>query len=211
MTREHVAFLIGGLVFGVLIGFGSYHAVHTLPSLDQAVVENPTAPSPAGPRAPTQQGGPNAAGGAPMVARINELKRMLQNEPENHRVMLALANIYYDAAMWDQASGFYERVIELEPGPDTLTDLGVCYRGLRQFDKALDAFTRANEMQPAHWQSLYNTVIVAVYDVQRFDLAQQALQSMQAIEPRPAGLDAGRLQQLKELIDSRAAAAEKPS
>ena len=134
---------------------------------------------------------------------------MLQNEPENHRVMLALANIYYDAAMWDQAAGYYERVIE--PGPDTLTDLGVCYRGLRQFDRALDAFSRANEMEPAHWQSLYNTVIVAIYDVQRFDVAQQALQSMQSIEPRPAGLDSGRLQQLRELIDTRAAAAEDPS
>jgi tetratricopeptide (TPR) repeat protein len=211
MKREQFAFLVGGLVFGILIGFGSYHAIHTTPSLDSTQTTQTGAPEPRGPRAPTQTGGPGGNAGAPMVARINEMKRILQDRPDDDAVLLALGNAYYDAAMWDQAVGYYERVVELKPGPDVLTDLGVCYRGLRDFDKALETFARANEMEPRHWQSLYNTVIVAVMDVGRVDVARQALDAMQAIEPRPAELDQGRIDQLGELIERAADAGNEPS
>ena len=206
MKREQFAFLVGGLAFGILIGFGSYHAIHTSPALDGSEMAAPEATTPRGPRAPTQTGGPNSGGGAPMVAEINKLKRRLQNEPKNGALLLTLGNMYYDAAMWDQAAGYYERVVELEPGADVLTDLGVCYRGLRDYDKALAAFSRANELEPTHWQSLYNTVIVAVMDVGRFEVAREALESMQTIEPRPRELDPSKLEQLRELIEHAATA-----
>ncbi len=207
MKREHLAFLIGGLTFGILIGFGSYHAIHTLPSLDVPAASGET-PTPRGPMAPTQVGGPNAGGAAPMVARVNQLKRMLQDKPNDPQVLLALANIYYDAAMWEQAAGYYERVAEIEPDPDVLTDLGVCYRGLRQFNLALERFARAFEMDARHWQSLYNTVVVAGFDVGNIEAARQALASIEAMSPRPAELQPERLEQLRELLDRAAAAAE---
>jgi len=210
MKREQFAFLIGGLAFGILIGLGSYHAVHTSPVLDASATGMAQVPSPAGPQSPTQMGGPNAEGGAPMVARVNQLKRMLQDDPENHEVLLSLGNAYYDAAMWDQAAGYYVRVAEIEPNADLLTDLGVCYRGMREFDKALAEFARATEVDPAHWQALYNTVIVAVMDVGRYDVAREALQSMQALDPRPTELDPDRMRQLRELIE-HAATAEPPA
>jgi len=203
MTREQFAFLVGGLVFGILIGFGSYHAIHTSPALaGPAMAASMPAPSAAAPGPD-----PNADGGAPMVKKINELKRMLQDDPDNDMVLRALGNAYYDAAMWDQARGYYERVAELKPSADLLTDLGVCYRGLKNYDKALESFARASELDPTHWQSLYNTVIVAVMDVGRFDVARDALAAMQAIEPRPAELDPDRLEQLRGLIEHAASAA----
>ena len=208
MKRDQFLFLIGGLAFGILIGLGSYHAVHTTPALD------PTVPDQAGartPRAPAQTGNPNAAGGAPMVARVNQLKGMLQENPEDVRILRALGDMHYEAAMWQQAAGYYERAAEIEPNPDVLTDLGVCYRGLREFDRALEAFARAQELDPRHWQSLYNTVIVAAHDVGRFDLAERALAAMAAIDPPPPGLDAARLEQLRESVAALAQAAGRPS
>ncbi len=202
MTREHVMFLFGGLAFGILIGFGSYHAIHTAPSLTQAAIGGGAVPAPQGPPAPTQLG-PNAEGGAPMVATVNRLKRMLQESPNDVPVLLKLANLYHDAAMWEPAAGYYARVVELEPpNADTLTDLGVCYRGLRRFDEALAAFERAHNLDPAHWQSLYNTVVVAGFDVNRLELAQEALDAMESIDPRPSELDAARLQRLREMLQS---------
>ncbi len=205
MTREHVMFLFGGLAFGILIGFGSYHAIHTAPSLAQAPIGGGAVPAPQGPPAPTQLG-PNAEGGAPMVATVNRLKRMLQESPNDDQVLLKLANLYYDAAMWEQAAGYYERAVELAPpSADLLTDLGVCYRGLRRFDDALATFERASNLDPAHWQSLYNTVVVAGFDVNRLELALGALDAMESIDPRPSELDAGRLQHLREMLQSSAA------
>ncbi len=207
MTREHLMFLFGGLAFGILIGFGSYHAIHTAPSLAQAPIVGGAVPAPQGPPAPTQLGGPNAQGGAPMVATVNRLKRMLQASPDDDQVLLKLANLYHDAAMWEPAAGYYERVVELQPpSADTLTDLGVCYRGLRQFDQALAAFERAHNLDAAHWQSLYNTVVVAGFDVNRLDLASEALETMESIDPRPAELGRGRLERLREMLQSVAAA-----
>ncbi len=162
-------------------------------------------PAPQGPPAPTQLG-PNAEGGAPMVATVNRLKRMLQESPNDDQVLLKLANLYHDAAMWEQAAGYYERAVELAPpSADLLTDLGVCYRGLRRFDDALATFERANNLDPAHWKSLYNTVVVAGFDVNRLDLALGALDRMESIDPRPSELDAGRLKRLRELVQSAAA------
>ncbi len=140
-----------------------------------------------------------------MMARVNELKRMLQESPKNDQVLLQLANLYYDAAMWEQAAGYYERAVELAPpSADLLTDLGVCYRGLRRFDDALATFERASNLDPAHWQSLYNTVVVAGFDVNRLELALGALDAMESIDPRPSELEAGQLQRLREMLKSAA-------
>jgi tetratricopeptide (TPR) repeat protein len=213
MSREQMAFLFGGLAFGILIGFGSYHVVHTMPRLDEPPPAAAEIPGPRGPQAPTQLG-PNAEGGAPMVARINELKRRLQESPEDGAVLLELANIYYDAAMWDRAADYYERAVAaVGEEPDALTDLGVCYRGMGRFDEAIGMFDRANAADPKHWQSLYNKIVVAVFDLDRVDLAVEALESMEAIDPRPAELAQGRLEQLRQILEraGREGAAGEPS
>jgi tetratricopeptide (TPR) repeat protein len=204
MKRDQFLFLIGGLAFGILIGLGSYHAIHSTPALDPTLPSESAAQTP---RAPAQTDDPNAGGGAPMVERVNQLKRMLQENPNNVQVLRALADMHYDAAMWQQAAGYYERAAELEPNADVLTDLGVCYRGLREFDRALEAFARAHELDPGHWQSLYNTVIVAAHDIGRFDLAEQALATMAAIDPPPPDLDQTLLDRLRESVAALAQAA----
>jgi hypothetical protein len=196
MKRDHFLFLAAGLVFGILVGFGAYHAVYTTPSLDPARPGDATTPPP---RAPAPMGGSPA--GAPMGLRIEQLKRALEQDPDDDRALLALANLHYDAAMWQQAAAYYERVVELAPNADVLTDLGVCYRELRAFDRALEAFARAQELDSGHWQSLHNTVVVATYDVARFDLARSALETMEALDPRPPGLDQARLDQLREAVE----------
>jgi tetratricopeptide (TPR) repeat protein len=122
-----------------------------------------------------------------------------------------LADIHYDAAMWKAAAGYYERAAELEPNADVLTDLGVCYRGMGEFDRALESFARAFELDPGHWQSMYNTVIVAAQDVGRFDLAERALAAMAAIDPPPPELDPARFEQLRESVAALARAAGQPS
>lgn len=201
VKREHLAFLATGLAFGFLLGFGSYHAVATRPVLDGAVGEAATAEAPRGTPSPTQMG-PNATGGAPMVATINRLKEQLQQDPKDFQVLLRLANLYHDAAMWPQAISYYERAGEVHSGdPDLWTDLGVCYRGAGKFDEAIASFDRAHKLDAKHWQSLYNLIVVAAFDVDRVDLAREALKAIEAIEPRPQELGGDRLAQLREAVE----------
>jgi cytochrome c-type biogenesis protein CcmH/NrfG len=182
LNRENLAFLFGGFAFGVLFGYALVHAVGNQPALDAGAAQAAGMPAPAGPAAPTQTVGTSgAAGGAPMMAEINALKRRLQEDPRDAAALKRLANIYHDVAMWDQAVGYYERAVELTPDdPDLITDLGVCYRGQRQFERALEMFERAASLDAGHVQSRFNSAVVVGFDLGRYDDALEIVASLEA-------------------------------
>ena len=198
LKKDHLAFLLGGLAFGFLLGFGLFRAIDTRPGRAGGPAAPAEIPSPMG---PTAMGGATApqtaAGGAPMMAEINTLKEGVQKNPKDVQAWTRLANIYQDAGMFEPAIGFYQRAIELVPNnPSLLTDMGVCYQGLKQFDKALELLESAQTADPAHWQSLYNIVVVAGLEMGRADRADAALARLQQIHP-----DAPNLDQLRQALD----------
>jgi hypothetical protein len=225
VRKDQFVFLLGGLAFGFLFGFGIYHTWYAAPGLQahpgapaasagmpssgppSSSMPSSSMPSSSMPTAPTpstnQTGAPAAGGAAPMLAEINQLKRTVTDDPKNLAAWVRLGNLHYDVQMWDQAAGYYEKAVELDPtNPDVLTDLGVCYRGMKQFDKALDVFERAHQADPNHYQSLFNIVIVAGFDVRQFDRAEEALRALQAMNPQPP-----RLNELSQALAEQRAAA----
>jgi len=62
------------------------------------------------------------------------------------------------------------------------------YRELGRHDRALNNFRRAYELNPDHWQSLFNTVVVAAFDLQQMELADAALAKLEQFDPAPAQL-----------------------
>lgn len=204
MKRDHLAFLFGGLAFGFLLGFALFRAIDTRPGNAAETASGAEIPSPMGPAAPTQigaggggAGGAGGGGGAPMMAEINALKERLQKNPGDVQAWSRLANIYQDGGMFQQAIEFYKRANELLPNnADLLTDMGICYQELRQFDTALATLERAQKADPDHWQSLYNIVVVAGLEMRHFDQADAALARLQKIRP-----DAPNLDKLREALD----------
>jgi Flp pilus assembly protein TadD len=90
----------------------------------------------------------------------------------------------------------YQRAIKLQPqDANLLTDLGICYQQIKQFDKALEQLEEAQRADPANWQSLYNIVVVAGLDMRRFDRADAAMARLQQLRP-----DAPNLAQLREAL-----------
>jgi tetratricopeptide (TPR) repeat protein len=207
MSRENLAFLAAGLAFGILIGFGVYHGVATQPDPATAIASSePGAPQ--GPAAPTAMGGPNAGGGAPMVAEINRLKAVLQDDATNEDALQRLGNLYQDAGIFRQAIDYYERLRVRRPNdPNLLTDLGVCYRGISDFEGALALFGSAHQIDARHWQSLFNTAVVAAFDVGEFDRAEAAIRLIEALDPPPADLDRRHLEQLRHAVEQARAGA----
>jgi tetratricopeptide (TPR) repeat protein len=200
LKKDHFAFLFGGLAFGFLLGFALFRAIETRPGNAPSPSAENEIPSPMGPGAPTQTvggGAPSAGGGAPMMAEINALKERLQKDPKDVQAWSRLANIYQDAGMFQSALDFYKRAVEILPtNADLLTDMGICYQELKQYDAALGALERAQKADPAHWQSLYNIVVVAGLEMHRFDQADAALARLQQIRP-----DAPNLDRLREALD----------
>jgi tetratricopeptide (TPR) repeat protein len=191
-----MAFLFGGLAFGFLLGFGLFRAIDTRPGAAQAAAATGEIPSPMGPPAPTQ----TVASGPPMMAEMNALKERITKDPKDLGAWTRLANLYQDAGMFEPAISFYQRALELAPtDANLLTDSAICYQELRQFDKALELLERAQKADPAHWQSLYNIVVVAGLHMGRVERADAALEQLQKIHP-----DAPNLAQLRaELSKAR--------
>ncbi|ANM29250.1 hypothetical protein ABI59_06085 [Acidobacteria bacterium Mor1] len=109
-----------------------------------------------------------------------------------------LANFYHDAERWDRAIEFYTQAIAAAPrDPNLKVDMGICYKRLGEFDRALELFGEASEIQDDHWQALFNTVIVAGFDLGRYEQAEAAMARLEQM--RPGETD---VQRLRERLDA---------
>jgi len=184
---------MGGFLYGGLFGFGIFYFIEHRPVLDApARGSGSTVSSPSGPMAPTQIGSGQAGdgSGAPMMAEITALKERVAEEPRDVAALARLANLYHDAGMWPRAVDFYQKALEITPeNPDLLTDLGICYRQLQQYEEALVLFDRAQKADSSHWESLYNTVIVAGLNLGDFERAEATLKKLEQGWPSTPNLE----------------------
>jgi hypothetical protein len=134
-------------------------------------------------------GGPGGAGGPgsgppPGMAAVQQLRDYVATHPKDADAVLKLANLNFDINNWARARDLYSQYLGLrDPNPDVLTDLGTCYRQLRQFDRALEQFRRAEQLDRGHWKSLFAEVVVLAFDLNQRDAADQAFARLQAVAP----------------------------
>lgn len=206
MNKDNLLFTLLGLVLGFIMAWLMYEriALRQPPRLtpDQlaAAAAGQAVPGPGSPPAPSASAGAPPAGspgGAPPISQIDttkldELQGRLQQSPNDPDLILAVANESFDIAskagkapfVWQQARDHYLQYIALkQPNPDVLSDLGVTYRELGQFDEALKTFQDAEKMAPEHWQSKYNQVIVLAFDLKQYDRAQSILDDLKKAHP----------------------------
>jgi Flp pilus assembly protein TadD len=179
MRRDHVLFLIIGLLAGFLGGYLLHESM--------ARVQ----PAPLGAGAPLEGHPPipgEAAGGAatgPQMADIQRLRAAVEANPDDADALLALANLNFDIQGWQRARELYERYLKLRPqDADVMTDLGICLRALGDFPGALALFAEAQRIQPGHWQSRFNEVIVKAFDLRDLPAAEAALLELERTAPQ---------------------------
>ena len=130
----------------------------------------PTMPPPGGmpPGAmPPPSMPPGGMPGAPqgVEQRITIAKQLVAQNPKDVQAWISLGNDYFDSRQFQPAVDAYANALALDPkNADVLTDQGVMYRELGQYDKALANFLKANEVAPTHMQSLFNAGVVYAYD-----------------------------------------------
>lgn len=201
MKRDHVLFLVIGVLVGFLAGYvlQEYMAARQPQRLlpGQARVE-------AGAGSPGSDVAPPAAGSGGMGSqRVQELVARVAQNPEDAQAVLELANLNFDIKNWSRAVQLYEQFLKLRPdNPDVISDMGICYRELGEFQKALDLFDRAQEIQPDHWQSRFNEVVVQAFDLKDYAAAEKVLDELRSLQP-----DNPNLEQLAQEIERRRNAA----
>jgi cytochrome c-type biogenesis protein CcmH/NrfG len=126
-----------------------------------------------------------APGGADVQRRIASEEQLVAQDPKNVQGWIALGNDYFDTKQRQKAIDAYARALELSPNnPDVLTDQGVMYRELGQFDKAVANFKKASQIDPRHAQSSYNLGVVYAYDLKDREKAIAAWRHVVEIDPR---------------------------
>ena len=122
--------------------------------------------------------------------RINQILATVAQDPKNRQAWVMLGNEYFDADRPVESVEAYQKALDLNPNdPNVLTDQGVMFRRLRLFDRALENFGKANQLDPRHINSLFNLGIVYRYDVNKPDLAEVAWNKFLAINPSGPGAD----------------------
>lgn len=200
MTKDNLIFAAFGLLLGFVTGWFMFEKVATLQPV-RAIPGQAAAGAPAAPAAPgagMPGAGPTSSGAPLDMSRLEQLQQQVQANPDNPDMILALAHETYDIAqqvpnpagsrpLWTQARDLYARYVELRPGDpnmaNVLSDLGVTYQELGEFDQALEIFRRVQSMAPDHWQSLYNQVVVLAFSKKEIDEARKVLAELQRVQP----------------------------
>lgn len=208
MNRDHLRFLVSGILFGFLVGYVVAYGIY-----DPRIKEVADAPPEAGNLGMTgatigPSGGGAPAGGvgggppsgdttmAAVLQQVGELKQRLDRDPKDVDALTQLGNFFQDAGKYEEAIDYYRKTLAITPKDvNVRTDMGICLRELGKPDEAIAEFRRSIENDPEHWQTWLNLAIVSLYDKQDPVTAASALGRVEALKPAHPGLPA-----LKEAI-----------
>jgi len=141
------------------------------------------------PGAPPLDGTSAAMPGAPAIEpavrqRLQDALAVVAAKPGDYDALVHLGNTAYDAREYAQAIDAYEKALKIRPDdPNVMTDLGTACRNVGDVDRALDLFRKARAIDPKHWQSLYNEVVVLALDKHEHDAADAALARLKKEHP----------------------------
>jgi len=136
--------------------------------------------------APQVAEAPEPQGPNPMevAAKVQALKDIVKKDPKNLSAWVELGNLYFDSNQPQEAVHAYQQYLAIKPdNADVRTDMGIMYRKLGEFDKAIEEFRKAAKTDPKHINSRYNTGLVLLHDKQDIKGAIQAWEEYIKVDP----------------------------
>jgi len=180
MKKETVILIV---VIAFLVGFISGATVAILRGTKGAekvaMIQKPQM-APAGVPTPA----PPARDSIEVASQIQTLKEIVKKDPKNLSAWVELGNLYFDMDQPKEAIEAYSQYLAVKPdNPDVRTDMGIMYRKLGQFDKALEEFRKAAQSDPKHVNSRYNIGLVLLHDKQDIKDAIKAWEEYLKVDP----------------------------
>jgi tetratricopeptide (TPR) repeat protein len=198
VNRYTLLGLVVGLIVGLWLGYMAGQKSATMSRLAQPAL--PPVGMPPG-------GAPANPARLQALQQIPTLQQVVAKDPKNTQAWVSLGNSFFDSEQPQKAVEAYGRALELNPNdPNVLTDQGVMYRALGQFDRAIENFKKANQIDPKHVQSLFNQAVVYLNDLHDPAKAKAAWEKV--IEVAPSSPQA--MQAKQGLHDIEAHPAEAP-
>jgi cytochrome c-type biogenesis protein CcmH/NrfG len=197
-----VAFLVGfitGATVAILRG--------TKGAEKEAMVQKPQMAPPGAPAPALPAPAPPARESVEVASQIQTLKEIVKKDPKNLPAWVELGNLYFDSDRPKEAIDAYSRYLAAKPdNPDVRTDMGIMYRKLGQFDKALEEFKKAAQTDPKHVNSRYNIGLVLLHDKQDMKGAINAWEEYLKVDP-----NSERAQRIRAQIEKMKAMSAPPT
>ena len=180
MKKETVILYV---VIALLVGFITGATVGILwitkGGKKTAMVQKPPMATPGAP-APS----PSARSSIEVASQIQTLKEIVKKDPKNLPAWVELGNLYFDTDQPKEAIEAYRQYLAIKPdNPDVRTDMGIMYRKLGEFDKAIEEFKKAAQSDPKHVNSRYNLGLVLLHDKQDMKAAIKAWEDYLKVDP----------------------------
>ena len=163
------------LVLGIYLG-------SLVPGLtgQQPVVPGAPGPSVAGEASSAK----NAPSANENDAHMQELEQAVQKNPNDLPGWVQLGNHYFDANRPRDAIRAYGKALDIRPdNPDVLTDMGIMYQQIGEYEQALKNFRQAAGIAPLHEQSRFNQGVVLFFNLNRKDEARSVWQALLTLNP----------------------------
>jgi tetratricopeptide (TPR) repeat protein len=95
------------------------------------------------------------------MQRVREYERILQTNPKDLEILIALGNVNYDMGKWNEAVESYLKALAIDStNVDVRTDMGTAYKQMGLFDLAEREFKKGIEINPKHAKAHYNLGVV---------------------------------------------------
>lgn len=185
MKKETVILMV---TIVLLIGFAIGATVGILYMINRekkgigsvATIQKPQMPSRG---APAQT--PPSRDSIEVTSQIQTLKEIVKKDPKNLPAWVELGNLYFDTDQPKEAIEAYHQYLAVKPdNPDVRTDMGIMYRKLGQFDRAIEEFRKAAQSDPKHINSRYNIGLVLLHDKQDMKEAIKAWEEYLKVDPK---------------------------
>ncbi len=119
------------------------------------------------------------------AAQIAEYQRILQGDPQNIEVLIALGDLYFDAHQYKEAMNVFLQAEKVAPdNVHVNNDLGLLALNMRRYEVAIARFERALAANPSGADSLYY-LGVAYRHKGDLDAARRTFQQVLAANPAP--------------------------
>jgi cytochrome c-type biogenesis protein CcmH/NrfG len=178
VIRQDQAVVLGisCLVVGFTLGMIVYHFTMSAPAQAPATSFQAPPPSIQPPGAAFQSN----------TEELREAKKFAEQNPKNLSAWVTLGNLYFDSQQPNESIAAYTKALAIDPkDPNVITDRGIMYRAIGDFDSAIADFRKAADLDPTHYQSLYHLGLVLLHDKRDIKGAKAAWDKMMTRNPPP--------------------------